>query len=64
MSSMNGNSRADERKNHRIAAILTVAFVIGMNGNGGVTQHRLRPCRRNLDESLSRPGFSFSGYLM
>ena len=47
------NLAADRRQAHRAAHEATVALVVGMHGDGGVAEHRLRPRRHDLDRAAA-----------
>ncbi len=53
-----GNDRdlpAEQRQPHDLADGVAIAVVVGVNGDGGVAQHRLGPRRRHLDAALVVP---------
>ena len=44
-----GNDPPSHRLHHLHQVVFRVALVLGMNGHGDITRHRLRPCRRDRD---------------
>ena len=49
----NRNLTADNGDDHRLSDDVLVAFVIGMNGNGGIAGNCLGSCGSNLDIAAS-----------
>ncbi len=50
------NFAADQRQDHVLADEIRVALVLGMHGNAGIAQHRLRPRGGDDDERLGIGG--------
>ena len=46
-----GDFAPDQRQPQPLAVKMQIAFVVGMHRDGGVAQHRLRPSRRDGDET-------------